>query len=138
MPTTSTSTGRAASSCRPRCAGTPRSTSRSYSSGRATSSSCGTRRSGRRRPRRRWLSRPTGCRPSSTASHCKRDVEHVPVLLHEAVAALAVRPDGTYVDATFGRGGHARAILALLGAHGRLVALDRDPAAAQAATDLDD
>ena len=40
------------------------------------------------------------------------DGDHVPVLLEEAVAALAVKPDGTYVDATFGRGGHARAILA--------------------------
>ena len=49
--------------------------------------------------------------------------EHVPVLLEEAVAALDVRPKGTYVDATFGRGGHARRILDLLGASGRLVAL---------------
>ncbi len=62
--------------------------------------------------------------------------EHIPVLLEEAVAALAVRPDGAYVDATFGRGGHARAILALLGRDGRLVALDRDPAAEAAAAAL--
>jgi len=65
-------------------------------------------------------------------------VEHVPVLLHEAVAALAVRADGTYVDGTFGRGGHARAILAALGPRGRLVAIDRDPAAADAAARIDD
>ena len=53
--------------------------------------------------------------------------DHVPVLLQEAVAALAVKPEGIYVDATFGRGGHALRILDALGPHGRLVALDRDP-----------
>lgn len=58
---------------------------------------------------------------------------HVPVLLAEAVAALAIVPDGVYVDATFGRGGHSRAVLAALGPAGRLVALDRDPDAAAAA-----
>jgi 16S rRNA (cytosine1402-N4)-methyltransferase len=57
------------------------------------------------------------------------DGGHVPVLLEEAVAALAVKPGGTYVDATFGRGGHSRRILARLDARGRLIALDRDPAA---------
>jgi 16S rRNA (cytosine1402-N4)-methyltransferase len=61
------------------------------------------------------------------------DAVHVPVLLEEAVAALAVKPEGTYVDATFGRGGHARAMLALLGPAGRLVGVDRDPAAESAA-----
>jgi 16S rRNA (cytosine1402-N4)-methyltransferase len=57
------------------------------------------------------------------------DGGHLPVLLEEAVAALSVKPDGVYVDATFGRGGHSRGILAQLGPRGRLVALDRDPAA---------
>jgi 16S rRNA (cytosine1402-N4)-methyltransferase len=52
--------------------------------------------------------------------------EHEPVLRKEAVTALNVRPDGIYVDATFGRGGHARAILEQLGPDGRLLALDRD------------
>lgn len=54
---------------------------------------------------------------------------HVSVLLEGAVDALAVRQDGIYVDATFGRGGHSREILARLGPDGRLIALDRDPAA---------
>ena len=61
------------------------------------------------------------------------DGSHVPVLLEEAVAALAIKVDGTYVDATFGRGGHSRRILERLGPRGRLVALDRDPAAQAAA-----
>ncbi|MBV8353834.1 MAG: 16S rRNA (cytosine(1402)-N(4))-methyltransferase RsmH, partial [Candidatus Eremiobacteraeota bacterium] len=52
---------------------------------------------------------------------------HVSVLLDEALTALAVRPGGVYVDATFGAGGHARAILARLGPRGRLVGLDLDP-----------
>ena len=63
---------------------------------------------------------------------------HVPVLLEEAVAALSIRPGGIYVDGTYGRGGHARAILALLGPAGRLVALDRDPEAEAAARGLAD
>src|SRR5437879_7803722 len=58
-----------------------------------------------------------------------REGGHVPVLLEEAVAALAVKPAGIYVDATFGRGGHSRRILTQLDARGRLIALDRDPAA---------
>lgn len=63
---------------------------------------------------------------------CAADATHVTVLLQEAVAGLNVRPDGTYVDATFGRGGHSRAILDRLGAAGRLLALDRDPEAVAA------
>jgi 16S rRNA (cytosine1402-N4)-methyltransferase len=61
------------------------------------------------------------------------DGGHIPVLVDEAIAALAIRPDGTYIDGTYGRGGHSRAILAALGRAGRLVALDRDPAAEAAA-----
>ena len=66
------------------------------------------------------------------------DGGHVPVLLEEAVAAVAVRPDGVFVDGTFGRGGHARALLRRLSGGARLVALDRDPAAEAAARDIDD
>jgi 16S rRNA (cytosine1402-N4)-methyltransferase len=54
---------------------------------------------------------------------------HTTVLLKEAVAALVTRPDGTYVDATFGRGGHSRLILSQLSPQGRLVAFDKDPEA---------
>ncbi|WP_131111897.1 16S rRNA (cytosine(1402)-N(4))-methyltransferase RsmH [Sulfuricystis thermophila] len=64
--------------------------------------------------------------------------QHQPVLLAEAVAALAIRPDGLYVDGTFGRGGHSRAILARLGPQGRLVALDRDPQAVAAGREIAD
>ena len=63
---------------------------------------------------------------------------HRAVLLEEALAALAVRPDGAYVDATFGRGGHSRAILERLGPSGRLIALDRDPQAIVAALEIRD
>lgn len=66
------------------------------------------------------------------------DGGHAPVLLEEAVAALAIRPDGTYVDGTYGRGGHSRAILAALGGSGRVIALDRDPEAEAAAQAIDD
>ena len=63
---------------------------------------------------------------------------HISVLLAEAVAALAIKPAGIYVDATFGRGGHSRAILECLGPSGRLIALDRDPAAIAAGAALAD
>ncbi len=59
--------------------------------------------------------------------------DHRPVLLDEAVAALAIRPDGVYLDGTFGRGGHSAAILAQLGPQGRLLAMDQDPQAIKAA-----
>ncbi|WP_404437571.1 16S rRNA (cytosine(1402)-N(4))-methyltransferase RsmH [Stutzerimonas chloritidismutans] len=54
---------------------------------------------------------------------------HVTVLLDEAVAALAVRPDGRYLDGTFGRGGHSRLLLRQLGPDGCLLGFDKDPLA---------
>ena len=64
--------------------------------------------------------------------------QHLTVLLREAVEALAIKPAGVYVDATFGRGGHSRAILEQLGPEGRLLALDRDPRAIAAAAAIGD
>ncbi|HEU4351477.1 MAG TPA: 16S rRNA (cytosine(1402)-N(4))-methyltransferase RsmH [Burkholderiales bacterium] len=63
---------------------------------------------------------------------------HEAVLAREAIEALAVRPDGVYVDGTFGRGGHSRLILEHMGPAGRLIALDRDPQAAEAARAIGD
>ncbi len=56
----------------------------------------------------------------------KEGLRHKPVLLEEAVDALMVKPDGCYIDGTFGRGGHSGAILERLGRKGRLIAFDRD------------
>ena len=61
---------------------------------------------------------------------------HTPVLLEEVLEALGVREGGCYLDATFGRGGHTAAILARVGAQGRVVAIDRDPAAIRAGLEL--
>ena len=58
--------------------------------------------------------------------------EHTPVLIEEVLEALAVRPAGLYVDATFGRGGHTQRLLEALGPEGRVLAFDRDPAAIEA------
>ncbi len=63
---------------------------------------------------------------------------HRAVLAAEAIDALALRPDGIYVDGTFGRGGHSRLILERLGPRGRLIALDRDPQAVEAARQIRD
>jgi 16S rRNA (cytosine1402-N4)-methyltransferase len=60
---------------------------------------------------------------------------HTTVLLTEAVEALVTRGDGVYVDGTFGRGGHSRAVLQRLSPGGRLIAFDRDPEAVAAATE---
>ena len=53
-------------------------------------------------------------------------VYHIPALLDQSIEGLAIKPDGAYVDVTFGGGGHSRAIMARLGAHGRLVGMDQD------------
>lgn len=63
-------------------------------------------------------------------------MSHIPVLLHEALTALCIQHDGVYLDCTFGRGGHSRAILAELGANGRLIGFDRDPSAVAVARNL--
>lgn len=52
---------------------------------------------------------------------------HQPVLLHECIEGLAIKPDGIYVDGTYGRGGHSQAIVNQLGPKGRLIAIDKDP-----------
>lgn len=82
-------------------------------------------------------------RKRSSRSHCdvsipfaRREMNipayaHTPVLLNEVLQGLNIRPGGCYVDCTFGRGGHSRAILQRLDARGRLFAIDRDPEAVQ-------
>ncbi|MDP0098043.1 16S rRNA (cytosine(1402)-N(4))-methyltransferase RsmH [Glaesserella parasuis] len=64
--------------------------------------------------------------------------KHITVLLHEAVDGLAIKPNGTYIDGTFGRGGHSRLILSKLGEQGRLIAIDRDPRAIAEAKTITD
>lgn len=64
--------------------------------------------------------------------------KHTTVLLDEAVNGLNIRPDGIYIDGTFGRGGHSRLILSRLGPQGRLLAIDRDLQAIAVAKTIDD
>ncbi|VWD11950.1 MULTISPECIES: 16S rRNA (cytosine(1402)-N(4))-methyltransferase RsmH [Burkholderia] len=66
------------------------------------------------------------------------ELQHRTVLLDEAVESLVTRPDGIYVDGTFGRGGHSRAVLARLAPAGRLIAFDKDPRAIETAQGIED
>ncbi|ANW24860.1 16S rRNA (cytosine(1402)-N(4))-methyltransferase [Vibrio coralliilyticus] len=66
------------------------------------------------------------------------EFKHISVLLHESIDGLAIKPNGTYIDGTFGRGGHSRQILSQLGEHGRLFSIDRDPQAIAEAQTIDD
>ena len=75
---------------------------------------------------------------SLSSSNTSAANAHSPVLLEEAIAALNIQPDGLYVDATFGRGGHSRKILQALGSQGRLFAFDRDQAAVESAKAIQD
>jgi 16S rRNA (cytosine1402-N4)-methyltransferase len=56
----------------------------------------------------------------------EQSVYHIPALLEQSIAGLAIKPDGVYVDVTFGGGGHSRAIMEHLGSNGRLVGMDQD------------
>ena len=64
-----------------------------------------------------------------TNGYVESQYEHKSVLLNESIAALNIDPQGIYVDGTFGRGGHSKAILEQLGEKGRLIAFDKDPQA---------
>ncbi|WP_035471062.1 MULTISPECIES: 16S rRNA (cytosine(1402)-N(4))-methyltransferase RsmH [Paraburkholderia] len=72
------------------------------------------------------------------ASAMGNELQHRTVLLNEAVDALVTRADGTYVDGTFGRGGHSRLVLERLGEAGRLIAFDKDPLAIATAQKIAD
>ena len=62
--------------------------------------------------------------------------EHQPVLLHEAIDALSIKPSGIYLDGTFGRGGHSGEIIKQLDEQGHLLAVDRDPEAVAKANEI--
>lgn len=68
----------------------------------------------------------------------ENDFSHLAVLLQESIDGLAIKPDGIYMDATFGRGGHSRQILKALSVKGQLIAIDRDLSAIEAAKSLAD
>ena len=81
-----------------------------------------------------WHSTPTLTR---VVTQQQPPVTHEPVLALDLAQAVVMDPSGTYLDATFGRGGHARSILTRLNASGRLIGLDRDTDAEVAARDLE-
>ena len=112
-------------------------------SGSSISLNCGTKRPGINGSRKiSTLSSPLpgNCRSACRICLCKmmENYKHTTVLLDEAVNGLNIRPDGIYIDGTFGRGGHSRLILSQLGAEGRLLAIDRDPQAIAVAKTIDD
>lgn len=78
----------------------------------------------------------SGCR--TCLYKMMENFKHTTVLLDEAVNGLNIRPDGIYIDGTFGRGGHSRLILSQLGEEGRLLAIDRDPQAIAVAQTIND
>src|SRR6185503_1267715 len=78
------------------------------------------------------------CLVTSARSPRNEAGAHRAVLLNEAVDALSIKGNGTYVDATFGRGGHSREILSRLGISGKLIAIDRDPEALASAAAITD
>src|ERR1700689_2340717 len=105
-------------------------------------SNCGTRRNGISGATNGWRARSPQPTCPLSSKHCRSepqgpkaasmvdvDAGHTAVLLPQVLAALSIRASGTYLDATFGRGGHAEAILEKLTQDGRMLCLDRDPVA---------
>jgi 16S rRNA (cytosine1402-N4)-methyltransferase len=70
--------------------------------------------------------REIGAKPTMEQSNILTSEYHIPVLLNETIAGLAIKPEGVYVDCTFGGGGHSRAILNKLSAAGKLLVFDQD------------
>jgi len=65
-----------------------------------------------------------------------KNIKHIPVLIDSVLNGLSIKKNGIYIDATFGRGGHSREILSLLGKKGKLIAIDRDSQAIREADDI--
>ena len=65
-----------------------------------------------------------------------KNIKHIPVLIDSVLNGLSIKKNGIYIDATFGRGGHSREILSLLGEKGKLIAIDRDSQAIREADDI--